>query len=84
MRSKKIHNYTVKFEPNGEGGYLAIVPAFPEIQTEGWTLTEAEAMANDAISLCIEYYGEQGRPLPKDVSYKATKDPNFFKLKVAS
>ena len=83
MQQKTIRNYTVKFEPNGEGGYIVDVPAFPQICTEGWTIEEALANAREAISLCVEYYLEQGRPLPKDVNYKAVERPKFFKLEVA-
>lgn len=75
MRQKKIYQYTVKFEPNGEGGYLAIVPALPEVQTEGWSLTEAEAMAKEAIKLCLLARAKNGEPLPKDVDYKAVQSP---------
>lgn len=83
MRDKKIHDYTVKFIDNGEGGYMVDVPAFPLICTEGQTLEEALANAREAISLCIEYYLEEGRQLPKDVAYKAAREPKFFKLGVA-
>jgi len=59
MRQKKISEYTVKFEPNGEGGWIAIVPALPEVQTEGWTFAEAQEMAQDAIALCLKVRGEK-------------------------
>jgi antitoxin HicB len=84
MRQKKIHQYTVKFEPNDEGGWLAIVPALPEVQTEGWTFAEAQEMAKDAISLCLRVRRKKGQPIPKDVDYKAVKAPKFLKLEVAA
>ena len=80
MQDKKIQEYTVKFKPDGEGGYIVRVPAFPEIVTGGRTLSEAEAMAQDAIACCVEHYIEEGRELPRDVDYKATEEPKFFKL----
>lgn len=83
MPQKRIYQYTVKFEPNGEGGYLAIVPALPEVQTEGWTMAEAEAMAKDAIKLCLKARVREGEPLPRDVDYKSVEAPKFFKLSVA-
>jgi len=83
MKSKKIQEYTVKFEPNGEGGWLVIVPALPEVQTEGWTFIEAQEMAEEAISLCLKVRAEDGEPIPKDVDYKATEEPKFLKIAVA-
>ena len=83
MRQKEIFQYTVKFESDDEGGYMVTVPAFPEITTGGRTLAEAEAMAKEAIGLCIEYYTEQRRPLPKDIQHKAVAKPHFFELEVA-
>lgn len=80
MRQKKIQEYTVKFEPDYEGGYIVRVPSFPEIVTGGRTLSEAEDMAQDAIACVAEYYIKQGRKLPKDVDYKATNEPKFFKM----
>jgi len=82
MQKKKIHEYTVKFELNGEGGYLAIVPAIPEVQTEGWTFAEAESMVKEAIELCLHVREKNGELIPKDVDYKAVEDPKFFKLQV--
>lgn len=63
MQNKKIREYTVKFSPDGEGGYIVRVPAFPKIVTGGRTLAEAEAMARDAVACCVEYYVEQGRAM---------------------
>ncbi len=82
MRPKEIHNYTVKFIDNDEGGYIVDVPSFPEICTEGKTPEEAITNAREAISLCVDYYIEQGRALPKDVNYKSAREPKFFKLGV--
>ena len=78
----KIPNYTIRLESDGEGGYIVRVPAFPMIVTGGRTLAEAEAMAQDAIACCVEYYREEGRALPKDKTYKATEEPKFFKTEM--
>ena len=83
MPQKKIHEYTVKFVDNREGGWRVIVPAIPEVQTEGKTLAEAHRMAEEAIRMCLRVRAEDGEPIPKDVDYKATRDPKFFKLGVA-
>jgi len=39
---------------NGESGYVVRVPAFPEIVTQGDTISEAKKMAREAIELCLE------------------------------
>ena len=59
------------------------VPAIPEIVTGGRTFAEAEAMAKDAIVLCLKVRTEDGEPIPKDVDYKAAQEPKFLKLEVA-
>jgi predicted RNase H-like HicB family nuclease len=41
--------YTVQFEPADEGGYIVKVPALNGIATQGETLEEARAMAEDLI-----------------------------------
>lgn len=46
-----VHQYTVKYEPDGEGGYMATVPAIPAIVTGGRTLAEAEQAVKEAIEL---------------------------------
>ena len=82
MEKHKIPRYTIKLKSNNEGGYIVRVPAFPEIVTEGRTLSEA-AMAQDAIACCVGLYIEEGRKLPRDVNYKATGEPKYFKLATA-
>lgn len=43
------YEYTVIFEPAEEGGYIVKVPALNGIATQGETLDEARAMAEDVI-----------------------------------
>ena len=61
------YKYTVFYEPAEEGGYLVSVPSMPEICTEGDTLEEARAMAEDAIRLVIESNIKRNEPIPEDV-----------------
>ena len=44
------YRYTVLFEPAEEGGFVVTCPALPGLVTEGDTLEEARAMAQDAIA----------------------------------
>ena len=45
------YSYTVLFEPAEEGGFVVTCPALPGLVTEGDTMEEARAMAQDAIRL---------------------------------
>lgn len=78
MRHKKIYQYTVKFESDGEGGFMVTVPAIPEIVTGGRTLAEAEEMVKEAITLCLRVRKKKGEPVPQDVHYKSAIGSTFF------
>jgi antitoxin HicB len=56
--------YAVVLEPDPDGGFTALVPALPGVVTEGETVAEALANAEDAIRLCLEDLHEQGTPIP--------------------
>ncbi len=71
--------YTVIFEPDEDGCYVAYVPALDNIATQGETLSEAKAMAKDLIQGYLQTFKKKGLPLPKEnVSYK----PRIEKLMV--
>lgn len=78
MPQKRINEYTVKFELDGEGGYMVTVPAIPEIVTGGRTLAEAEAMVKEAIRLCLRVRAKRGEPIPQDRYRRRTIQPHFF------
>jgi antitoxin HicB len=59
--------FTVNLHPQPEGGYTVLVPAMPEIVTEGDTRDEAMANAREAIELILQVYREDGREIPEDV-----------------
>ncbi|MBI5374195.1 MAG: type II toxin-antitoxin system HicB family antitoxin [Candidatus Schekmanbacteria bacterium] len=63
----KEYLFTVLFEPQREGGYMVVVPALPEICTDGRTLDEAREMAVDAIKCHCEGLLKDGLPVPDDV-----------------
>ena len=54
-------------EPQPEGGYTVTSPALPELVTEGDTISECLANAEDAFKAVLEIYEEQGRHLPPDI-----------------
>lgn len=51
------------FEPQGEGGYHAYAPELPGLHTEGDSLEEATANAEEALALYIEGLREEGGSL---------------------
>lgn len=60
------YRYTVLFEPAEEGGYVVTCPALPGLVTEGQSLEEARAMAQDAIRAYLESLRKDGLPIPPD------------------
>jgi predicted RNase H-like HicB family nuclease len=49
------------FEPQDEGGYTVYAPDLPGLHTEGDTLDEAVANAEEALALYVEGLREDGR-----------------------
>ncbi len=62
----KSYSYSVVLEPQEGGGFTVLVPALPEVVTEGETEAEALANAEDAIRLVLDYRREQGLVVPSD------------------
>ena len=61
-----IYSYSVILEPQEGGGFTVLVPALPEVVTEGDNEQEALANAEEAIRAIVEYRQEQGIALPSD------------------
>jgi antitoxin HicB len=60
------YSYSVILEPQEGGGFTVLVPALPEVVTEGETEQEALANAEEAIRAILEYRQEQGLASPSD------------------
>jgi antitoxin HicB len=56
--------YHVILEPSPEGGYVAVVPAFPGCYSQGESAEEAIQNAREAIELTIEDMLASGEPIP--------------------
>ena len=54
-------------DPQPEGGYTVTSPLLPELITEGDTIAEALANAEDAFAAVVEIYEDRGRPLPSSI-----------------
>ena len=63
--SEKL-NFSVILEPQEDGGFTALVPALPEVVTEGDTREEALAHAEEAIRAVLDYRRDRGIPIPSD------------------
>jgi antitoxin HicB len=64
MAETLAYKLPLVFEPQPEGGYTVSCPVLPELITEGDTIPEALAHAQDALVAVIEAYEDLGRPLP--------------------
>jgi len=64
LETKLAYKLPLVFEPQPEGGYTVTCPILPELITEGDTVAEALAHAQDALGAIIEAYEDLGRPLP--------------------
>jgi antitoxin HicB len=60
------YSYSVILDPQEGGGFTVLVPALPEVVSEGETEQEALANAEDAIRTIVEYRQEQGITPPSD------------------
>jgi antitoxin HicB len=60
--------YRVILEPEEEGGFSVVIPAFPHGHTQGDTVEEALANAREVIALEIAYLRERGLPIPQSDS----------------
>ena len=54
--------YRVIFQPLAEGGFMASVPALPDLSSFGETMEAAKAGIAQAIAGVIEEYGELAPP----------------------
>lgn len=63
------------FEPQEEGGYYVYAPDLPGLHTQGDTLDEARAYAEEALALYVEGLQEDGRPLGSGVIRQRLRVP---------
>jgi antitoxin HicB len=59
-------SFSVVLEPQQHGGFTVLVPALPEVVTEGDTEEEALANAEEAIRAIVAYRRENGIAIPAD------------------
>jgi predicted RNase H-like HicB family nuclease len=62
----KKQSYTVIYEADPEGGFVASVPALPGCYSQGETLEEAEKGVKEAIELYLETLRDEHMPPPAE------------------
>ena len=62
-------------EPQPEGGFTVTSPLLPELITEGDTVAECLANAQDAFELVVEIYEDRNRPLPLGICVDNEHEP---------
>jgi antitoxin HicB len=60
------YSFSIVLEPQQGGGFTVLVPALPEVVTEGDTESEALANAQEAIRAVLSYRHDHGIPIPSD------------------
>jgi antitoxin HicB len=62
----ETHSYSIILEPQEDGGFTVLVPALPEVVTEGDTEEEALANAQEAIRAILGFRRDHGLSIPAD------------------
>jgi len=60
------YSFSVVLEPQPDGGFSVLVPALPEVVTEGDDEQEALNNAQEAIRAILEYRRDKGILIPAD------------------
>lgn len=67
-----LYKIPLVLEPQPEGGFTVTSPLLPELVTEGDSVGEAIANAQDALQAVIEAYEDLGKPLPPSAQLTET------------
>jgi antitoxin HicB len=60
------YSFSLVLEPQEGGGFTVLVPALPEVVTEGDTEAEALANAEEAIRAVLAFRQDRGIAIPSD------------------
>jgi antitoxin HicB len=78
-----LYKLPLLLDPQPEGGYVVTCPILPELVTEGESVEEAVANANDALAALIEIYQDLGKPLPKALQPSQEDSPLWLETALA-
>jgi predicted RNase H-like HicB family nuclease len=81
-RRDRSHLVTLKYQYQAafyrtDDWYVVSLLDFPGVNTQGKTLKEARDMVKDALTLMVECYLEDSKPLPKPNPKAKDKDADF-------
>lgn len=62
---ERTYKIPLELQPQPEGGYTVTSPVLPELITEGDTVEEALANAEEAFVIVLEIYEDSGKALPE-------------------
>ena len=74
----ETYRFSIILEPQEDGGFTVLVPALPEVVTEGDSEAEELANAQEAIRAIIAFRREHGIPIPPDAA------PEIRRLTIAA
>lgn len=69
------------FEPQEDGGYYVYAPDLPGLHTQGETLDEAKANAEEALALYVEGLREEGRTTTVLRALRALRDEGLLEMR---
>ena len=69
--------YHAAYYRQDDGWYVVSLLDFPGVNSQGKNLREARAMIKDALTLMVECYLEDEKPLPKPNARAHDKDADF-------
>lgn len=74
-----MRTYSIVVDPDSESGFTVTVPSLPGCITQGETLEECVANAQEAIALYIEDLVASGEPVPEETAH-----PQLLQVTVAA
>jgi len=77
-----MFNFPALFAPEPGGGFVVTFRDIPEAVTQGDTLEEARAAAADALLTALDFYFEDGRPVPAPSTAQAGEEQVGLPLSV--
>ncbi len=63
---KKIYSYSVLYETDPEGGFVAYVPSLAGCHSQGETLEEAEENIKEAIEVYLQSVAANQETIPRE------------------
>jgi antitoxin HicB len=78
-----LYKIPLLLSPQPEGGFTVTSPVLPDLVTEGETVSEALANAQDAFAAVLEAYEDLGRPMPPNTAISDATAPVWLETVVS-